>query len=79
MTKILVIDFILSAFVPGLGHTYLGKPKMGITIRIISIIFSKTGMMAFSGLVFILLTQRLYIYYSVYAHIEAGTYVIIMS
>ncbi len=45
----------------------------------IFILFSMTGMMGFSGLVFVILTERVYLFYSVDNHNTAGAYMIITS
>jgi uncharacterized protein DUF1404 len=45
----------------------------------IFLLFSMAGMMAFSGLIFILLTERIYLFYSLNSHNQAGTDMIISS
>jgi hypothetical protein len=45
----------------------------------IFLLFSMAGMMAFSGLVFVVLTERIYLFYSLNSHNQAGTYMIISS
>ena len=45
----------------------------------IFILFSMTGMMGFSGLIFAILTERVYLFYSVDNHNTAGAYMIVTS
>jgi hypothetical protein len=45
----------------------------------IFLLFSMAGMMAFSGLVFVVSTERTYIFYSLDSHIQAGADMIISS
>jgi hypothetical protein len=46
---------------------------------VIFLIFSMAGMMALNGLVFVVLTEKIYLPYSLLSHIEAGNYMIITS
>jgi len=45
----------------------------------IFILFSMAGMMGFSGLVFAMLTERVYLFYDLHNHNTAGAYMIITS
>ena len=45
----------------------------------IFLLFSMAGMMAFSGLIFVMLTERMYIFYSLSSHNQAGADMIISS
>jgi cytochrome c oxidase assembly factor CtaG len=45
----------------------------------IFLLFSMAGMMAFTGLVFVILTERIYLFYNISEHNQAGIYMIISS
>ena len=67
------ISFILVGLSAFVGIRSLGENYLYF------IIFMFGGMMALCGLIFIVLTHRIYLYYSIYGHNEAGMYMIITS
>lgn len=67
------LSFIIAGAIAFIGLRSLGENS------VIFLIFSMSGMMAISGLVFVLLTERIYLSYNLDSQIESGNYMIASS